>query len=354
MLYNLEYMLIRLTFFSAGEVAMDWLSRLFEMMPVRGRLDLRCSYGAPWRIDQGPGEANEIPYHAVLAGSATLEDPAGGRPLQLKAGDILLLPGNPRHVMHDASGAVPLPSRTRAFLNLTISENLSSDERLDLLCGHIAIAPPHDRMLRSYLPPRLVVHAGAHAGRKGTAAQLAGLVAAMRSESMDDHLGGRAMLNALSTAMFALVLRLASETEDAPRGLLALAGHPRLAPAVAALFNEPARAWSLPDLARLCNMSRATLARHFQEKLGKSASDLLTDIRMTLAANELKKPSLSTGAVTEAIGFQSEAAFQRAFKRRMGVTPAQWRKMHEPSGQDVFARPAGLIGNVGPAYDTRQ
>jgi AraC family transcriptional activator of mtrCDE len=54
---------------------MDWLSRLFEMMPVRGRLDLRCVYGAPWRIDQGPGEANEIPYHAVLAGSATLEDP---------------------------------------------------------------------------------------------------------------------------------------------------------------------------------------------------------------------------------------------------------------------------------------
>ena len=62
---------------------MDWLSRLFEMMPVRGRLDLRCSYGAPWRIDQGPGEANEIPYHAVLAGSAMLDDPAGGRPLQL-------------------------------------------------------------------------------------------------------------------------------------------------------------------------------------------------------------------------------------------------------------------------------
>ena len=61
---------------------MDWLSRLFEMMPVRGRLDLRCAYGAPWRIDQGPGEANEIPYHAVLAGSAMLEDPAGGRPLQ--------------------------------------------------------------------------------------------------------------------------------------------------------------------------------------------------------------------------------------------------------------------------------
>src|SRR5258706_10021421 len=87
-------------------------------------------------------------------------------------------------------------------------------------------------------------------------------------------------------------------------------------------------------------MSRATLARQFQEKLGRSASDLLTDIRMTLAANELKRSSLSTGAVAEAVGYQSEAAFQRAFKSHMGITPAQGRKMQEPSGRDVFARPA--------------
>src|SRR6476620_11491282 len=193
----------------------------FEMMPVRGRLDLRCSYGAPWRIEQGPGEVNEIPYHAVLAGSAVLDDPAGGRPLLLAAGDILLLPRNPRHVMHDGSGAAPLKARNRASLNFTISENPGSDARLDLLCGHFAIAPPHDRLLRSYLPPRLVVHAGAHAGHKETAAQLAGLVSLMRGESADDRLGGRAMLNALSTAMFALVMRLASATEDAPRGILA-------------------------------------------------------------------------------------------------------------------------------------
>jgi AraC family transcriptional regulator, activator of mtrCDE len=126
-----------------------------------------------------------------------------------------------------------------------------------------------------------------------------------------------------------------------------LAGHPRLAPAVAALFNEPARAWSLPDLARLCNMSRATLARQFQEKLGRSASDLLTDIRMTLAANELKKSSLSTGAVAEAVGYQSEAAFQRAFKGYMGITPAQWRKVQEQPGQDVFARLA-VPGDADP------
>ncbi|QOZ25032.1 AraC family transcriptional regulator [Bradyrhizobium sp. CCBAU 51753] len=318
---------------------MDWLSRLFEMIPVRGRLDLRCSYGVPWRIDQGPAATNEIPYHAVLAGSAILDDPAGGHPLQLKAGDILLLPSNPRHVMHDGSGAAPRPARNRPALNFTISENLGSDQRLDLLCGHFAIAPPHDRLLRSYLPPRLVVHAGAGAG-EGTATQLAGLVSMMRSEAADDHLGGHAMLNALSTAMFALVLRLASESGAAPRGLLALVGHARLAPAVAAMFNDPAHAWSLPELAQLCNMSRATLARQFQDKLGRSPSDLLTDIRMTLAANELKRSSLSTGAVAELAGYQSEAAFQRAFKSHMGVTAAQWRKAQRPSGQDVLASAA--------------
>lgn len=319
---------------------MDWLSQLLEMMPVRGRLDRRCSYAAPWRIEQEPSEANEIPYHAVIRGSLLLEDPAGRKPLQLKAGDILLLPGNARHVMHDGSGARAKPAKNRRYLNLMISENTGRGDRLDLLCGHFAIASPHHRLLRNYLPPRLVVHAGASSGQPATAEQLAGLVVLMRSESADDYLGGRAMLNALSTAMFALVLRLASETEDAPLGMLALAGHPRLAPAVTAMFSEPARAWSLPDLARLCNMSRATLARQFQDKLGRSANDLLADIRMTLAANELKKSSLSVAAVAETVGYQSEAAFQRAFKSHTGVTPSQWRKTQESSGRDVFARSA--------------
>jgi AraC family transcriptional activator of mtrCDE len=315
---------------------MDWLSRLFEMMPVHGRLDLRCFYGAPWQIDQGPAEAGAIPYHAVLAGAAVLEDPSGGRPLRLEAGDILLLPGNPRHVLHDGSGAKPKPARNRQSLNLLISENGGKGEALDMLCGHFVIAPPHDHLMQNYLPPRLVVHtAGSGETHSGAATQLSALVALMRGETEADHLGGRAMLNALSAAMFALVLRLASETQDAPTGLLALAGNPRLAPVLAALFNEPARAWSLPELAKLCHMSRATLARQFQEKLGRSASELLTDIRMAQAANALKNPSMSTGAVAETVGYQSEAAFQRAFKSRMGLTPAQWRKAQAAADDDA-------------------
>ena len=312
---------------------MDWLSRLLEMMPVRGHLDLRCFYGAPWRIAQARMAEGEIPYHVVLGGSAVLEDAAGGPPLRLDAGDILLLTDGGAHILHDGSGAPAAPARERAALNLTISENAGTGDRLDMLCGRFVLTARHDRLLRDYLPRRLIVRAAGKASSaapQSSGAQLASLMALMRTESSIESLGGHAMLNAFSAALFALTLRHASQSDEAPAGLLALAGHPRLAPALAAMFREPARSWTLPALARLCNMSRATFARHFQEKLGRSASDLLTDIRMTLAANELKKPRASTAAVATAAGYQSEAAFQRAFKQRMRMTPAQWRRGTAP------------------------
>ncbi len=308
---------------------LDWLSRLLDLVPVRGALDLHCLYGAPWRIDQAAGAPGEIPYHLVLRGSAVLEDPAGGTPRHLVAGDLLMLPDGGAHVLHDGGGMPAVPARKRARLNLTISRNAGPGDRLDLLCGRFVLSPPHDRLLRDYLPGRLVVSVAGGtlaATASDTGAQLAGLVALMRREAGADSLGGRALLNALSTTLFALALRRASETAAPPPGLLALAGHPRLAPALAAMFREPARAWTLPSLARLCHMSRATLVRHFQETLGRSASDLLTDIRMTMAANALRQASASTAAVGEAVGYRSEAAFQRAFKQHMGATPAQWRR----------------------------
>ena len=313
---------------------LDWLSHLLEMVPVHGHLDLRCFYGAPWHIAQDRAGPGEIPYHIVVSGSAVLEDPSGGPPRHLTAGDILLFPHGAAHTLHDGSGDSPAPARERATLNMTISENAGTGDRLDLLCGRFVLTPQHERLLRDYLPPRLVVRApdrSASTERPATGAQLEGLVTLMRTESALESLGGRAMLNALSTAMFALTLRVGSESDEAPPGLLALARHPRLAPALAAMFQEPARAWTLPELARLCHMSRATLARNFQVRLGRSASDLLTDIRMTLAANELRRSSASTAAVAEMVGYQSEAAFQRAFKQRMSVTPAQWRRVaHSP------------------------
>jgi AraC family transcriptional activator of mtrCDE len=307
---------------------LDWLSRLLGMMTVRGQLELRCVYGAPWQVIYGDSNAGEMPYHIVLSGSAILETPGMGKPQDLCAGDIVMLPHGSAHILHDGSGARPKPAREREQLNLIISENKGSGQRLDMLCGRIVLAPPHDRFIRAYLPTRLVIRTStAEGSRRGEAqAQLEGLVALMRTESNAGNLGGYAMMNALSAALFALALRVAGETGETPTGLLALAGYPRLAPALAVIFNEPAHAWTLSELAELCSMSRATLIRHFRDKVGRSPNDLLTDVRMASAANELKKPGVSTEAVAESVGYQSVAAFRRIFTQHMGVTPAEWRR----------------------------
>jgi AraC family transcriptional activator of mtrCDE len=308
----------------------DWLSRLLEMIPVKGTLDYRCFLGAPWRIDFPASERGEIPYHVILGGSAVLEDPESSSTHKLTAGDILLFPDGSAHAVHDGSDAAPAPARHRSTLTTVFYENEGTGDRLDMMCGRFILSTAHERLTRFYLPRRLILHApenSAAAAAPGTRAQVVGLVSLMRAESATENLGGLAMLNALSTALFAIALRLASEAAAPPDGLLALAANPRLSPALTALFNEPARAWTLPELARRCNMSRATFIRHFQERLGRSASDLLTDIRMTVAANALKTSELSTGAVAALAGYQSEAAFQRAFKHQMGITPAQWRRM---------------------------
>ncbi|MGE8165324.1 cupin domain-containing protein [Paraburkholderia sp. NPDC080076] len=309
----------------------DWLSHLLQMITITGRLEVRCAYGAPWRVAWDQSAAHEIPYHVVLKGRAIIEDPETETARELVGGDIVLLPHGSAHVLHDGSGHAPGPTYERqGSAGLTLSENDGQGEHLDMLCGRFLIGPPHDRLIRNYLPTNLVVRTMEGHGETdiGSASNhLASFVGLMRSESTGDKVGGYAILNALSSALFMLVLREASESEQAPAGLLALAGHPRLAPAISAMFADPARSWSLPDLAALCSMSRATFMRHFQDTLGRSAIDLLTDIRMSLAANELKKPTMTTEAVAESVGYQSVSSFRRLFADRMGMTPGQWRRL---------------------------
>lgn len=314
----------------------DWLSHLLQLITITGQLEVRCAYGAPWRVVWPRSAANEIPYHVIVKGRAIFEDPESRTVRELMSGDIVLLPHGSAHVLHDGSGQTPI--RTHESVGSAgwmLSENDGRGEQLDLLCGRFFVVPPHDRLIRNYLPANLVVRAMENHREEGigsASSQLSGLVGLMRMESAGDRAGGRAILNALSSVLFTLVLRAASETGKSTEGLLALAGNPRLAPAIAAMFADPARPWKLPDLADLCGMSRATFMRQFQDKLGRSALDFLTDLRMSLAANELKKPAISTEAVAETVGYQSVSAFRRVFAERMGMTAGEWRTLAHKGG----------------------
>jgi AraC family transcriptional activator of mtrCDE len=113
----------------------DWLSRLLEMIPVKGTLDYRCFLGAPRRIDFAASELGEIPYHDILGGSAVLEDPEGGPTRKLVAGDILLFPHGSAHALHDESDAAPAPARQRPTLNVVFHENEGTGDRLDMMAA---------------------------------------------------------------------------------------------------------------------------------------------------------------------------------------------------------------------------
>jgi AraC family transcriptional activator of mtrCDE len=310
---------------------MDLLSRLLSLIPVTGRLELRCHFGAPWKIDQGIAGVREIPYHVLLSGHALLED-GNGPPQQLVAGDIILFPAGSAHLIHDGSGETAKPEIKSQDASLIVIENDGIGETADFLCGRFLLGAVPDRLLRDHLPGRMVVHSGqAESGTGGDGpahairTRLTRLIELMNEEAVDPGPGSEMLVNHLSAALFALTLRFATEGAQPPHGLLALTSKPRLQPAISAMFERPGEPWTLDQLSALCNMSRATFVRQFQETIGRSATDVLTEVRMTIAGRMLLRTATPVAAIGETVGYQSDAAFQRVFKRHIGVTPARWR-----------------------------
>ena len=313
----------------------DWLSHLLHIMGATHQLRVRCTCGGPLPEAWHRSTAYEIPYHIVVKGRAIIKDQESGTATELLAGDAVLLPSGTADVVNHGSGQAPgCDDDRRTVEGSTINGNDGHGEQLHMLCGRFIIGSPHDRLIRNYLPKNLVVRSSHSDGRdaNGSMSNLATLVGLMRIESLSSRLGGHAVLDAFTSALFGLMLRTAIESEQAPVGLLKLLGQPRLAPAISAMFVEPARSWKLRDLAGLCGMSRDTFMRHVHGKLGRSPVGLLTDIRMSLAANALKKRVTTAEAVAELVGYQSVSAFRRVFAERVGMTPGQWRRLARDGG----------------------
>jgi AraC family transcriptional activator of mtrCDE len=245
--------------------------------------------------------------------------------------------------LSDGSGKAPAPTTERSALSWIIAENGGGEHGADILCGRFLLGVIPDRLLRDHLPDRIIVRpmrdaASASEGTAGTAittgdatahdasaSRLTGLISIMRGESVDEAPGSVTLVNHLSAALFGFALRFASQGAEAPRGLLALAGRARLQPALSVMFDEPGRPWTLEQFAERCNMSLATFKRQFHDAVGRSATDVLTEVRVTLAGRMLVETGLPVADIAERVGYQSDAAFQRIFKKRIGMTPASYR-----------------------------
>jgi AraC family transcriptional activator of mtrCDE len=210
---------------------------------------------------------------------------------------------------------------------LELKTNLPDDASPDaadveLLCGEFEFRGRRRSALLEALPEAVAVE---FAGRPGFA-WLEGLVRLMAQEVERPQPGSTALVGELAGALFTLALRAHLATHPAHDGVLGLMRSERLAPALKAMLDEPAAPWTVETLAARCHLSRARFARLFVEQAGCAPLAMLTRLRMELAARLLSQGGQETAAVGEAVGYRSEAAFNRAFARHAGVPPGRFRR----------------------------
>ncbi|KPA92281.1 DNA-binding domain-containing protein, AraC-type [Pseudomonas asplenii] len=299
---------------------MTSIDRLIGLAGVRGSLDLRCRLQGDWALDHEQENAGIAPYHIVLAGECQVELP-DGQAVRLGAGDILVLPGGGTHLLR-SEGRRVAPTATRVSQGglLPLHRIGREGPALDLLCGRFHYQ--RESMLFAALPPYLVV-----SSRDLPASdQLAALVGLLRVEADGDQAGGRFLVDALSSALFTLILRVYLQQQVQASGTLALLADKRLSRAWQGMLDDPAHAWNIDGLAALANMSRATFMRAFVKVAGESPWVLLTRVRMELAHGLLSRSHLGLSEIALQVGYQSQAAFSKKFKEVYGQAPGQVRK----------------------------
>lgn len=314
---------------------MDALSQTLRVVRLVGSIFIQGRFTAPWCYQSPPadsvapvlepGAERLVIFHLITEGECFVELP-GQAPVRLVAGDALLFPQGHAHRMGSEPG---LPPARGARL----SEVLARRPRLlsyggggpatRLVCGYLACDARLGRMLLAGLPPLVRVNVrGSDAG-----AWLEASVRYALAEARSPRPGGAGVLAKLSEVVFIEVLRLyMNEQAEGRTGWLAGVGDRIVGGALNAMHREPARNWSLEQLAREANTSRSVLAERFQQLVGQSPMQYLTQWRMLLASNLLARSNAPLLRIAQDVGYQTDTAFSRAFRREFGAPPATWRR----------------------------
>jgi AraC-like DNA-binding protein len=285
----------------------DVISDAIEAMRTGRPSSNRFRGGPPWRYRFAPYEG--AGFHVVLRGSGWLIA-AGGSPVPLGAGDVILVPHGSPHVLSDspsAEGAVPF-------------ENVVSapDGPVDFLCGKYRLDRTRAHPFLTGLPD--VVHLPHHVGRHTS---LRTAVDLLGGELRAEGAGRDTVVCGLLDVLFVYILRacLDASGDGWPRALR----DPQIAAALEALHSSPAKPWRIEDLAAHVGLSRATLARRFTSLTGQPPMTYLTWWRMTMAAHLLRETELPLPAIAREVGYGSPFAFSHAFKRQFQLAPSRYR-----------------------------
>jgi AraC-like DNA-binding protein len=302
---------------------MDVLTDVLNTLELKGWLSSRRELETPWRYDFAASK--DSMFHVLSFGGAYLEVEGEAEPIRIEDGDVVLFPTGQPHSLYDA----PTSPRTR-LVHLDYNPQRGyqvvfregTGPKPLLLCGAFHFDYPHNFPLLHRLPN--LIHVRGTQGRVEEG--FADIVRMIARESATQRHGADVMLNRLTELLFIQVIRLwIDQQAEVSVGWVGALHDPPISAALGLIHQSPAHKWTVSELAEAVALSRSAFSARFTKLVGEPPMTYLTRWRM-LKATRLLKNDVGMETIAELLGYESEAAFRKAFKREIGIPPAQYRR----------------------------
>jgi len=315
---------------------MDVLSEVLRAVKLDGAFYYNGEFSAPWGFltphaskiapHFKPKSGHVITYHLLTEGRAVAGLEGDAKRVELSAGDIIIFPHGSAHILENGSPARRMDTQEDLLrvlsAGLKVSRGGGGGETTRFVCGYMSCDPQLSSIFLSGLPQILKVRI-----RDDDAGQWIENSIRFSVDAVGESpAGGEAVLTKLSEVLFAETLRrYIHDLPSEQTGWLAGARDPHVGRALAHMHHEPAFPWTVAGLAEKVGTSRSVLAERFRHFLGEPPMAYLTRWRLQLAAQQLRSSRRSVAEIADDIGYESEPAFNRAFKREYGTPPARYR-----------------------------
>lgn len=293
------------------------LDEYLRTISFRSEVYYRGQVCDDWFLDtSGTGHIN---VHVVCHGDCWFRLPGLSEPQRLYEGDVVILPHDASHLLTSA------PDSPIQYGKISMPHQVPHNREAlgtALFCGYLVVDKSVYRNVFVMMPDYLIIRS--HQDAEST--QLRTLIDLLFSETQADRLGTTAILDRLADAMMFYVIRHAMAQSTPSVGLLVALADKQIQSALIVMCNEPAQPWTVDSLAEKACMSRSSFAERFNILVGKSPMEFLIEWRMQLARRWLVQDHFKVAEVAVRCGYQSEAAFSKAFKRIVGVGPGEFRR----------------------------
>ncbi|MBO3101498.1 AraC family transcriptional regulator [Cellulomonas fengjieae] len=303
-------------------LSVDPVGEALHHLRVTGLFYCRTEADGPWAVDM-PAFGECVSFHVVTVGEAWVEV-EGAPPVRLVPGDLALVPHGRGHLLRSGPG-VPSLGRVDELPQEYLSEHYSvlrhagTGPRAELICGVLSVEGSASRLLLDLLPSVV------HVDRSSSGTLLAGTLALMAGELAQARPGGEAVTTRLADILVIQSIRAWLDAQQLTTGWLGALRDPQIGAAITAVHREPGRPWTVAAMAREAAMSRSAFSARFTQVVGEPAMQYVTRFRMHVAADRLGT-GRTVREVASALGYDSEAAFSRAYKREIGLSPGRTRR----------------------------